>query len=200
MLTYSEFPKTVCFSSLVWEIQALVAKVHTGRDGGSLWFEWTAIGRLESAFEAEHHFKTYPHERDPSFSATAMIYWRCFTWNIPLSTPHILRRQRDFCTNISGNLPIFRFKINGTCLLYTHGCWAQAIARLHHPCQDKQLLSLQELFKDKLSVLLSDMTTSVLRQQNQTGSWGARNSKEETAYAVLMLTYTVQCDLDGSSY
>lgn len=67
----------------------------------------------------------------------------------------------------------------------------EAIARLHLLFQSSQLLVLKEHFEQDLVDLLRDMTISVLRQQNQTGSWGSRNSKEETAYAVLILTYAV---------
>ncbi|KAJ5370472.1 Phyllocladan-16-alpha-ol synthase [Penicillium cataractarum] len=154
-----------------------------------------------AAFEAEHHFKTYPYERDPSFSANCNVLLALLHAEQPSEYASQIEKAARFLHKHfreSADLQV-QDKWNLS-PLYSWMLMAQAIARLHHLCQDKQLLSLEESLKEELSVLLRDMTSSVLRQQNQTGSWGSRNSKEETAYAVLMLTYAVQCEIEDSSY
>ncbi|KAJ9485074.1 hypothetical protein VN97_g8290 [Penicillium thymicola] len=143
------------------------------------------------AFEADHHFKTYPHERDPSFSANcnvllALLYAENvsqYAAQIEKATRflHMHFRETDLKVRDKWNLSPF----------YSWMLMTEAIARLHLLFQSSQLLFLKEPFEQDLVDLLRDMTISVLRQQNQTGSWGFRNSKEEAAYAVLILTYAV---------
>jgi len=76
----------------------------------------------------------------------------------------------------------------------------QAIARLHELWHSSQLLSLKEQFEQELTTLLRDMAISVIHQQNHTGTWGTKSSKEEAAYAVLILTYAVQFDFPDIPY
>lgn len=68
---------------------------------------------------------------------------------------------------------------------------AQAIVRLDELCKGSQLKNLHDHVENDLIPLLREMTVSVMHQQNKNGSWGSKLSKEETAYAVLMLTYAV---------
>lgn len=76
----------------------------------------------------------------------------------------------------------------------------QAIARLHELWHSSKLMCLKERLEQDLTALLHDMAISVLHQQNHTGTWGTKNSKEETAYAVLILTYAVQFDFPDLPY
>lgn len=145
------------------------------------------------AFEADHHFKTYPHERDPSFSANCNVLLALLHAENPSQYESQIEKASRFLHKHFRESPDLEVQDKWNLSpLYSWMLMTQAIARLRHLCQSFQLFSLQELLKKDLAVLLRDMTISVLRQQNQSGSWGTKNSKEETAYAVLMLTYTVQ--------
>ncbi|OQE38676.1 hypothetical protein PENCOP_c008G05124 [Penicillium coprophilum] len=143
------------------------------------------------AFEAEHHFKTYPYERDPSFSANCNVLLALlYTDDVSQYASQIEKATRFLHTHFrESNLKV-RDKWNLS-PFYSWMLMTEAIARLHLLFQSSQLLSLKELFEQDLVNLLRDMTASVLHQQNQTRSWGSRDSKEETAYAVLILTYAV---------
>ncbi|CAI7654790.1 unnamed protein product [Penicillium glandicola] len=143
------------------------------------------------AFEADQHFKTYPLERDPSFSANCNVLLALLhTENVSQYVPQIEKatrflhkhfRESDLKVSDKWNLSPF----------YSWMLMTEAISRLLLLFKGSQLPSLKELFEEDLALLLQDITISVLRQQNQTGSWGSRNSREETAYALLILTYAV---------
>ncbi|KAJ5382328.1 Phyllocladan-16-alpha-ol synthase [Penicillium concentricum] len=143
------------------------------------------------AFEAEHHFKTYPYERDPSFSANCNVLLALlYTDDVSQYASQIEKATRFLHTHFRETDLKVRDKWNLS-PFYSWMLMTEAIARLHLLFQSSQLLSLKELFEQDLVNLLRDMTASVLHQQNQTSSWGSRDSKEETAYAVLMLAYAV---------
>lgn len=59
----------------------------------------------------------------------------------------------------------------------------------------------EKLVKDVLPPILYHLSVSTLRSQNSNGSWGSKDSQEETAYAVLVLAYALKLplvkDLDG---
>lgn len=69
---------------------------------------------------------------------------------------------------------------------------AQAIDRLNELCKSSQLIQLRDTLERNLIPLLREMTVSVLSRQCKNGSWGVKHSKEETAYAILILTYAVK--------
>ncbi|KAJ5941997.1 Phyllocladan-16-alpha-ol synthase [Penicillium verrucosum] len=143
------------------------------------------------AFEADLHFKTYPHERDPSFSANCNVLLALlYAENVSQYAPQIEKATRFLYMHFRETDLKVRDKWNLS-PFYSWMLMTEAIARLHLLFQSSKLLFLKELFEKDLVDLLRDMTVSVLRQQNQTGSWGFRNSKEEAAYAVLILTYAV---------
>ncbi|KAJ6109480.1 Phyllocladan-16-alpha-ol synthase [Penicillium sp. IBT 16267x] len=144
------------------------------------------------AFETEHHFKTYPHERDPSFSANCNVLLALLHTNNPsLYAPQIEKATRFLHTHFRESELKVRDKWNLS-PLYSWMLMTQAIARLRELWHSSQLLSLKELLEQDLTALLHDMAISVLHQQNHTGTWGTKSSKEETAYAVLILSYAVQ--------
>ncbi|KAJ5627860.1 Phyllocladan-16-alpha-ol synthase [Penicillium lividum] len=144
------------------------------------------------AFETDHHFKTYPHERDASFSANCNVLLALLhTHNPSRYEPQIEKATRFLHTHFRESELNVRDKWN-LCPLYSWMLMTQAITCLHELWQTLDLLPLKETLGEDLSLLLRDMTISVLHQQNQTGSWGTRGSKEETAYAVLILTHAVE--------
>ncbi|KAJ5963591.1 Phyllocladan-16-alpha-ol synthase [Penicillium vulpinum] len=144
------------------------------------------------AFEADHHFKTYPLERDPSFSANCNVLLALLhTENVSQYAPQIEKATQFLHTHFRESDLKVRDKWNLS-PFYSWMLMTEAIARLLLLFQGSELLSLKELFEEDLTSLLRDMTISVLHQQNQTGSWGSKDSKEETAYALLLLTYAVE--------
>lgn len=146
-------------------------------------------------FETDHHFRTYPHERDPSFSANCNVLLALLHMEDPSLYASQIEKASTFLHKHFRESPGLKVQDKwNLSTLYSWMLMAQAISRLHHLCSAKQLLSLQNVLEEELLVLLRDMTVSTLHQQTQNGSWGTRNSKEETAYAILMLTYAVECD------
>ncbi|KAJ5664044.1 Phyllocladan-16-alpha-ol synthase [Penicillium longicatenatum] len=152
------------------------------------------------AFETEHHFKTYPHERDPSFSANCNVLLALLHTNNPSQYAHQIEKATCFLHThfLESELKV-RDKWNLS-PIYSWMLMTQAIARLHELWHSSQLLSLKELLEQDLTALLHDMAISVLYQQNNTGTWGTKSSKEETAYAVLILTYAVQFEFPDIPY
>jgi geranylgeranyl pyrophosphate synthase len=71
----------------------------------------------------------------------------------------------------------------------------QAITRLTTLQKTSKLSTLSDdsISKDLISLLLR-IASTVAKDQNSGGSWGTRTSKEETAYAVLILTYALYFD------
>ncbi|KAJ5937839.1 Phyllocladan-16-alpha-ol synthase [Penicillium verhagenii] len=150
------------------------------------------------AFEADHHFKTYPHERDPSFSANCNVLLALLHTSGPTQyAPQIEKATRFLHTHFRESELKVRDKWNLS-PFYSWMLMTQAIARLHELWQTSQLLSLKEALEEDLTALLHDMTISVLHQQSQTGSWGTKGSKEETAYAVLILTYAAKYEFSDA--
>ncbi|KAF3385516.1 Phyllocladan-16-alpha-ol synthase [Penicillium rolfsii] len=148
-----------------------------------------------AAFEAEHHFKTYPLERDPSFSANCNVLLALLHATDPSQYALQIEKASRFLHKHFRESPGLKVQDKWNLSpLYSWMLMAQAIARLHDLCQSSQLHSLREFLEEELSILLRDMTISILHQQNPDGSWGTKSSKEETAYAVLMLTYAVRCE------
>ncbi|KAJ5753014.1 Phyllocladan-16-alpha-ol synthase [Penicillium odoratum] len=144
------------------------------------------------AFEADYHFKTYPHERDASFSANCNVLLALLhTHNPSQYEPQIEKATRFLHTHFRESELNVRDKWNLS-PLYSWMLMTQAITRLYELWQTFELLPLKNTLGEDLCLLLRDMTISVLHQQNQTGSWGTRGSKEETAYAVLILTHAVE--------
>lgn len=153
------------------------------------------------AFETDHHFRTYPHERDPSFSANCNVLMALLHVEEPSLYTSQIEKASTFLHKHFRESPGLQVQDKWNLSpLYSWMLMAQAISRLHYLCQSNQLLSLRNFLEEELMVLLRDMTVSILHQQNQNGSWSTRNSKEETAYAVLMLTYAVQCDRPDISH
>ncbi|KAJ5904103.1 Phyllocladan-16-alpha-ol synthase [Penicillium tannophilum] len=152
------------------------------------------------AFETEHHFKTYPHERDPSFSANCNVLLALLHTNNPSQyAPQIEKATRFLHSHFRESELKVRDKWNLS-PIYSWMLMTQAIVRLHELWHSSQLLPLKELLEQELTALLHDMAISVLHQQNHAGTWGTRSSKEETAYAVLILTYAVQFEFPDVPY
>ncbi|KAJ3565727.1 hypothetical protein NPX13_g7395 [Xylaria arbuscula] len=71
-------------------------------------------------------------------------------------------------------------------------------------------LDKEGILDDKISLMLTEALVTILRTQNEDGSWGEENSFEETCYAVLVIKYLtafpfaynfkseIQCALDRS--
>ncbi|KAJ5880891.1 Phyllocladan-16-alpha-ol synthase [Penicillium subrubescens] len=154
-----------------------------------------------AAFEAENHFKTYPFERDPSFSANCNVLLALLHAEDPSQYSSQIEKASRFLHKHFRESPGLKVQDKWNLSpLYSWMLMTQAIARLYHLYQSSQLPSLRDFLEEELSVLLKDMAISILHQQNPNGSWGTRSSKEETAYAVLMLTYAAQCERPDVSH
>ncbi|KAJ5489264.1 Phyllocladan-16-alpha-ol synthase [Penicillium diatomitis] len=153
----------------------------------------TSPDAMLESFETEKHFKTYPLERDPSFSANCNVLLALLHVEHPsLYTPQIEKAARFLHKHFRGSEGL---KVQDKWNLSAFYSWmlmSQAIARVNALCEDNQLPALESSLREELLSLLNEMARLVIREQNQCGSWGHRSSKEETAYAVLMLTYAQQ--------
>ncbi|OJJ42193.1 hypothetical protein ASPZODRAFT_20693 [Penicilliopsis zonata CBS 506.65] len=144
------------------------------------------------AFETRHHFRTYPHERDPSFSANCNVLLALVNaTEVERYTAQIDKASRFLYTQFRNSQLNVRDKWNLS-PFYSWMLMAQAVARLWDLWHQGGVQSLSnELVATELPGLLSEMVACLVNQQNTTGSWGARGSREETAYAVLTLAYAV---------
>ncbi|KAJ5114236.1 Phyllocladan-16-alpha-ol synthase [Penicillium angulare] len=147
------------------------------------------------AFEAEHHFRTYPYERDPSFSANcnvlmALLHTKSpsqYMSQIEKAARFLLKYFRESDLNVRDKWNLSPF--------YSWMLMSQAIVRYNELCQASHFSPMDRHLQQNLVDLLQRMAIMVLCQQNSTGSWGSRDSKEETAYAVLVLTYAARLEL-----
>lgn len=71
----------------------------------------------------------------------------------------------------------------------------QALTRLVHLWKTGVLPDLPEdLLRSQLPQLLAEVSIFTLRSRNSNGSWGSRDSNEETAYAILVLANGIELD------
>ena len=160
----------------------------------------TSPDAMLASFETESHFKTYPLERDPSFSANCNVLLALLHVEDPSPFTLQIDKAARFLHKHFRESPSLNVQDKWNLSpLYSWMLMSQAIARVHTLCEQDKLPLLKSFLHEELLGLLAEMARLVIRQQNETGSWGSRNSKEETAYAVLMLTYAQQCKTDEVS-
>ncbi|KAI9654815.1 MAG: geranylgeranyl pyrophosphate synthetase [Bathelium mastoideum] len=131
---------------------------------------------LLQEFETKTHFKTYQQERDPSFSANC---------NVLNALLHV--------ENPSDYIPQIEKTINFLCKTFQDS---------DNNVRDKWLWRAGSLptISDKtitetLLPILTALSVKTIRSQNSDGSWGTKGFKEETAYAVLVLAYSLHLPL-----
>ncbi|KAI1390886.1 Ent-kaurene synthase [Hypoxylon trugodes] len=151
------------------------------------------LGRNASAakmierFETKSHFKTYPSERDPSFSANCNVLLALLHQDVP----------RDFSTQIAS---IIEFLCNywwsapsnikdkwNLSHLYPRLLFVEAVTRFVYLIEKGELPALEDqTMQSKVAVCLYQACYRTLLEQFDDGSWN--NSIEETAYGTLILS------------
>ncbi|KAL9070875.1 MAG: hypothetical protein Q9157_005668 [Trypethelium eluteriae] len=132
----------------------------------------TSPRTLLEEFEDKTHFKTYQQERDPSFSANCNVLNALLHVETPSDyTPQIEKTLEFLCTTFQNSNRTVRDK-----WLWRSGC----LSAISENLVTKTLLSI-----------LSELSSKTLHSQNRHGSWGDKGFQEETAYAVLVLAYSL---------
>lgn len=138
-------------------------------------------------FEAPEHFQTYKLERNPSFSANANTLLCLLRVPNPTAfVPQIEKATRFLISCwVNGDL---RDKWN-LAAEYSYMLLANALLDLVVAWSEGHLtaLSLEELVRADIPIVLSQLFSKTLAGQCEDGSWG--HSAERTAYSVLLLAY-----------
>ncbi|QGA21613.1 hypothetical protein EYB26_009324 [Talaromyces marneffei] len=154
-----------------------------------------SVDAMLKEFEEEHHFKTYSQERNPSFSANCNVLLALlYSQDVSLYSAQIEKAIRFLYKQFKDSALDVRDKWN----LSPYYSWllmTQAMTRLTNLQKTSKItLSNHSISKDLICLLLR-ISSTVLKDQKPGGSWGStRASKEETAYAVLILTYAFYVD------
>lgn len=150
----------------------------------------------------EGHFRTYPGERDPSFSAN------CNVLKALLQDPHVEKYEHHIAT-IAGFLcdswwsgavndkwvseysrrsNTKAYSLQNTALQYPIMLLAEALMRILHLWDKGSLKLLPEtLLRDRMPVVLIQILNRTLLTQKPNGAWDPDNCAETTAYAILTL-------------
>ncbi|EED14438.1 polyprenyl-diphosphate synthase, putative [Talaromyces stipitatus ATCC 10500] len=154
-----------------------------------------SVDGMLKEFEEENHFKTYSQERNPSFSANCNVLLALlYTPDPSLYCCQIEKAIRFLHKQFTDSELDVRDKWNLS-PYYSWMLMTQAITRLTTLQETSKLSILRDdsISADLISLLLR-IASTVVRDQKPGGSWGTRASKEETAYAVLILTYVIYLD------
>ncbi|KAI7970750.1 hypothetical protein EIK77_007930 [Talaromyces pinophilus] len=154
-----------------------------------------SVAAMLKEFEEENHFKTYSQERNPSFSANCNVLLALLYSHEPsLHSTQIGKAINFLYKQFTESELDVRDKWNLS-PYYSWMLMTQAITQLTTLQKTSELSTLNDdsISKDLISLLLR-IASTVIEDQKPGGSWGIRASKEETAYAVLILTYAFYFD------
>lgn len=142
---------------------------------------------LIERFEVDSHFQCFQHERNPSFSANCNVLLAFLHAPDPSEyLSQILKCVRYICYewwNTDGPL---KDKWNLS-VYYPSLLASQGLIRLLHLYETSLLEVPEKLLQVKVMVVLFQILSRILQQQNEDGSWGPLGSREETAYAIITL-------------
>ena len=142
---------------------------------------------LIERFELDIHFQTFEHERNPSFSANCNVLLAFLHSPDPSEyLSQILKCVRYICYEWWNTDEPLKDKWNLS-VYYPSMLASQALIRLLHLYETSLLEVPEKLLQVKVMVVLFQILSRTLQQQNQDGSWGPLGSREETAYAIITL-------------
>ncbi|KAL9086095.1 MAG: hypothetical protein Q9165_007307 [Trypethelium subeluteriae] len=152
----------------------------------------TSPRTLLEEFEDKTHFKTYQQERDPSFSANCNVLSALLHVETPSDYTIQIEKTLEFlCTTFQDSDRTVRDKWNIS-PFYPFMLMMQASTRLLQLWRSGCLPAISDtLVTKKLLSILSELCSKTLHSQNLDGSWGDKGFQEETAYAVLVLAYSL---------
>ncbi|KAF4628001.1 hypothetical protein G7Y89_g10156 [Cudoniella acicularis] len=139
-----------------------------------------------STFESRTHFKTYPGERTPSFSANCNVLNALLHASEPSCySAQIWKTATFVCKSFMRSTIKDKWNISSQ---YSILVLAQALRKLL-VLWDQEILPNppETLLKEDVPVVLIQILNRTLCRQNPDGSWGNSGSYEETAYALLTL-------------
>ncbi|KAI9847155.1 MAG: hypothetical protein M1837_003017 [Sclerophora amabilis] len=144
---------------------------------------------LLNEFESDSHFRTYRGERNSSFTANCNVLLALlsqpnpslFSSQIEKATSFLCDTwwESDGCIGDKWNLSRY----------YPGMLMAEAFSSLLKAWDRGSLPSLPDhIIRDRVLISLYQDLIRTLQTQNADGSWGSRQSREETAYAILTIS------------
>ncbi|KAI6355127.1 hypothetical protein MCOR25_008332 [Pyricularia grisea] len=155
-----------------------------------------SAAKMIENFETKTHFRTYPSERDSSFSANCNVLLALLHQPEPAESVDQISKVLGFLCNVwwKTNGPI-KDKWNLS-PLYPSMLLVEALVDLLELVErgslPESLLSKTEI-RTKIAVALFQAATRTIEEQESAGSWN--NSVEETAYAVILLSVAARVTL-----
>ncbi|KAK3679774.1 hypothetical protein LTR78_000150 [Recurvomyces mirabilis] len=148
-----------------------------------------SIDPLLQHFESDAYFKTYPLERDPSFSANCNVLAALLHAAEPAKYSSQIEKVVKFLLSVYQDHGLrIRDKWNIS-PLYSLMLLAQAGGRIMSLVQQGVLSTLpSDMIGTTVPEMLAKIFAFTISSQNENGSWGAESTLEETAYALLILS------------
>ncbi|KAI1319562.1 hypothetical protein F5Y16DRAFT_405936 [Xylariaceae sp. FL0255] len=142
------------------------------------------VGGLLAAFETKDHFRTYPHERNPSVTANCHVLTCLLQSSDPLAYVPQISKAATFLTE-----RVFVGEVQdkwNRSEFYWIMLLAEAYKHLYsHPEVTKKLFQLSPHLQHDIPIVVLHLFKRVLLQQNGDGAWGGC---ETTSYAILALS------------
>ncbi|KAK5116144.1 hypothetical protein LTR62_008470 [Meristemomyces frigidus] len=148
-----------------------------------------SVDPLLEHFESDHYFKTYPLERDPSFSANCNVLAALLHAEDPSKYTKQIEKVVQFLISVYRDHGLhIRDKWNIS-PLYSLMLLAQAGARILSLVRDNIISTLpMDMINTTIPQMRAEVVGFVLESQNENGSWGRGSTHEETAYSLLILS------------
>ncbi|KAI1213724.1 terpene synthase family protein [Annulohypoxylon truncatum] len=149
-------------------------------------YETVPLDQMISMFEADTHFRTYPRERDPSYSANCHVLLAILHHpNKALYANQIRKISQFLCEQWWTTDGKIRDKWNHACL-YPFLLLVEAFTDLLALVDDDTMLDLLDSeLQSRVSITLFQSCLRTMLLQKEDGSW--EGSVERTAYGILIL-------------
>ncbi|POS70579.1 ent-kaurene synthase [Diaporthe helianthi] len=143
--------------------------------------------RMIEAFEGKAHFRTYPEERDPSFSANCNALLALLNQGVAHEySEQINKISRFLCDTWWNSMSRIQDKWNRS-HLYPTLLFVEAIVKLVALVEQGAISCFDDyVMKSKIDVCLYQACYRTLLDQEHNGMWN--DSVEETSYATLILS------------